>query len=107
LHGLVLTHIKTARRWSRTVRSHEQEWSMATWKQLYAQAMSRQGALQDVGHRCVAAANDSGLAELARRVRDARHRMLPLYVLCASLDAHGIQVPDQPRVTASDAALPQ
>ncbi len=66
---------------------------MANWKQLYAQAMNRQGAIQDVGRRCIAAAQQSGLPELTRRVGDA-HRMLPLYVLCASLDAHGIAVPD-------------
>jgi hypothetical protein len=80
---------------------------MGTWKQLYAQATTRQGAIQDVGRRCVAAANDSGVLELA--IGGEARRMLPLCLLCASLDAYGIKVPDEPSalIMASDLALQQ
>ena len=64
-----------------------------TWKELYAQAMSRQGAMQDVLRRSVVAVQHSGRPELARRIN--AQRSVPLYVLCASLDLYGIQVPHE------------
>jgi hypothetical protein len=62
-----------------------------TWKDLYAQAMTRQGAMRDVLRRSVAAVQGSGRPELARRINS--ERTVPLYVLCASLDVYGIEVP--------------
>jgi hypothetical protein len=64
-----------------------------TWKELYAQAMTRQGAMQDVLRRTVVAVQRSGRPELARRIN--AQRSVPLYVLCASLDVYGVAVPEE------------
>ena len=64
-----------------------------TWKQLYAQAMARQGAMQDVLRRSVLAAQQCGRPEVIRRLNG--DRSLPLYTLCATLDACGIAVPEE------------
>ena len=64
-----------------------------TWKELYAQAMTRHGAMQDVLRRTVVAVQRSGRPELARRINS--ERTVPLYVLCASLDVYGVEVPEE------------
>jgi hypothetical protein len=53
--------------------------------------MSRQGAMHDVLRRSCIAVQRSGRPELARRIN--AQRTVPLYVLCASLDVYGIEVP--------------
>jgi hypothetical protein len=73
-----------------------------TWKQLYAQAMARQGAMQDVLRRSVVAAQQCGRPELIRRLNS--DRSVPLYTLCATLDACGIAVPDEASALITTAA---
>jgi hypothetical protein len=62
-----------------------------TWKQLYAKAIMRPGAMQYLMRSGMAAAVQYGDVELRRWLNT--ERALGPFVLCDALDAHGIEVP--------------
>jgi hypothetical protein len=66
------------------------------WKQLYATAQTRDGALHEIARRGVVAAQASGQLGIIRRLTVRRDVLceLPLYALCATLDAYGIEAPN-------------
>jgi len=70
------------------------ERALSTWKQLYVESMGHQGALRDVAHRIVLAAQAANSPELTRRLN--AERTVPIYILCAMLDTLGVEVNEGP-----------
>lgn len=66
------------------------------WKQLYADAIGRQGAMRDVACRSMLAAQNAQNANrLALATGLKADRAVPIYILCAMLDTLGVEVPDE------------
>jgi hypothetical protein len=66
------------------------------WKQLYAKALTRDGGVQEVARRGVLAAHQRGGIDVIQRLAVGRRAQLefPVYALCATLDAYGVDAPD-------------
>jgi hypothetical protein len=62
-----------------------------TWKQLYAKAITRPGAMQYLMRSGMAAAVQNGDVDLRRWLNS--ERALGPFVLCDALDTHGVDVP--------------